>query len=119
MYPVRIATELRKRGHDAVAVVERPELRAAEDSDLLLVATAQGRVVATEDLADFLELVSVFASEGQTHSGVILVPATTFPRTDRGYGVLIRALHTYLEEHEREQTVPGGVHWLVATASGR
>ncbi len=119
MYPVRIATELRKRGHDALAVVERPELRAAEDGDLLLIATAEGRVVASEDVADFLELVSVFASEGRTYSGVILVPASQFPRTDRGYGVLIRALHAYLEAHEREMKVPGGVHWLAAMASGR
>lgn len=113
MYPVRIATELRKRGHDALAVVERSELRATEDGELLLMATAQGRVVVTEDVGDFLELVRDFASEGRAHSGVILVPASTFPRTDRGYGLLIRALHTYLEEHEHERTVPGGVHWLI------
>jgi hypothetical protein len=115
MYPVRIATELRKRGHDVLAVVERSELRATEDGELLLTATAQGRVVATEDVGDFLELVSDFASEGRAHSGVILVPATTFPRTDRGYGVLIRALHVYLEEHEGETNVPGGIHWLAPT----
>jgi hypothetical protein len=114
MYPQRIATELRKRHHDVVAVVERPELRASEDAELLVAATSEGRVVVTEDVVDFLEVVEVLASEGPSDLGVILVPASTFPRSDRGYGALIRALDAYLREHEGEVAVPGQVHWLGA-----
>ena len=69
-------------------------------------------MLATEDVVDLLEVVEVLAAQGATHLGVILVPASTFPRTDRGYGALIRALDAYLRMHKGDAAVPGGVHWL-------
>lgn len=53
MFPTATAELLRgTHGHDAVNVAEIG-LRAAEDSHLAAAARAQGRVVVTENVADF------------------------------------------------------------------
>lgn len=112
MYPPRLAQELRRRGHDVAGVAERPELRASEDEALLVVATAEGRVLVTENVVDFPEIVATRGAEQQGHSGVILVPSRTFPRTERGFGTLVRALAAYLGLHADDEAVPDGLHWL-------
>jgi hypothetical protein len=43
-----VAVQLRAGGHDAVAVTERPELRAWLDPDLFAVAQAQRRALAQQ-----------------------------------------------------------------------
>ncbi len=112
IYPPRLADELRKRGHDVVAVTERPHLRAAEDDALLMAATAEDRVLVSENVADFPEVAATLAADEQTQCGVILVPSHTFPRTERGLGLLVRSLDAYLAERTAERTVSGGIHWL-------
>lgn len=114
MYPPRLAEKLRRRGHAVVAVEERPELKGMEDESLLIAATSDERVLVTENVADFPEIVATLGAEGRSHSGVILVASRTFPRTDRGFGQLVRALDAYLERHATEQTVRDGIHWLSA-----
>jgi predicted nuclease of predicted toxin-antitoxin system len=111
MYPPRIAAELRKRGHDVAAVAEQPELRAMDDEGLLNRATANGRAVVTEDF-DFIEIANVYALEARSYHGVILASSSTFPRTERGIGALIRALEAYLNSHLHDRTVAAGVQWL-------
>lgn len=112
MYPPRLADELRKRGHDVVAVAERPHLRATEDDALLMAATAEERVLVSENVVDFPEIAAALAADEQPQCGVILVPARTFPRTERGLGLLVRSLDAYLAERTAEPTVSGGIHWL-------
>jgi len=116
MYPSKLARELKRRGHDVVAVEGRPELRAMEDEALLMAGTAEGRVLVTENVADYPEIAATLATEEQANCGVIVVPSRTFPRTERGLGLLIRALEAYLVEHSDAQSVPGGIHWLSAPA---
>jgi NADPH-dependent 2,4-dienoyl-CoA reductase/sulfur reductase-like enzyme len=38
MYPPVIAEQLRRRGHDVVAITEQPELRSAEDAAVFVIA---------------------------------------------------------------------------------
>jgi len=111
MYPPRIAAELRNRGHDVTAVAEQSDLRATDSEVLLRTATANDRVLVTEDV-DFTEIANAFALEARAHHGVILVSSATFPRTERGIGVLVRALGAFLNAHRRDRSVPAGVHWL-------
>ncbi len=112
MYPPRIALQLRKRGHDVVAVAERPELRTMDDEILLGAATADARVLVTENLIDFVEIANLYTAERRDHTGVILVSSKTFPRTEHGIGVLIRALDSFLSAHLRDRALAAGVHWL-------
>lgn len=115
MYPPRLAEELRRRGRDVVAVEERPGLKGMDDEALLVAATSDERVLVSENVADFPEIVATLGAEGRSHSGVILVASRTFPRTERGFGQLVRALDAYLEQHAAEPMVRGGLHWLSAT----
>lgn len=114
MYPPRLAEELRRRGHDVIAVAEHPALRASDDEVLLLAATADGRVLVTENIVDYPDIVAMLNGEGRTHGGVVLVSSRTFRRTERGLGALLHALDGYLEQRANEETVPGGIHWLVS-----
>ncbi len=112
MYPPRLALELVRRGHDVAAVADRAELRSREDEALLLAATAEERVLVTENVIDFPGIAAAFAVDERSHCGVILVSSRSFPRTDRGFGLLLRALDSYLAEHSAARTVSGGIHWL-------
>lgn len=113
MYPPKLAEELRRRGHEVIAVAELPELRASEDEVLLLAATADRRVLVTENIVDYPEIVATLNDERRVHMGVVLVSSRTFPRTERGLGALLRALDGYLVQRVDEEAVPGGIHWLV------
>lgn len=113
MYPPKLAEELRRRGHDVAAVAERPELRASEDEALLLAASADGRVLLTENILDYPEIVATLAAEQRPHHGVILVASRTFPRTERGFGLLLRSIDADLSERTDAEAIPGGIHWLV------
>lgn len=53
-YPGWLAEGLTKEGIDTVALIaHRPELRGADDRSVLEAATAEGRMVVTEDVATF------------------------------------------------------------------
>lgn len=112
MFPPRLAAELRKRGHDVAAVAERAELRSHDDEAILSAATADDRVLVTEDVTDFIEITTAYASDGRPHGGVVLVSSNTFPRNERALGVLVRAIDALLNDHEGDRTVPASVEWL-------
>ncbi len=92
MFPPIIATRLRERGHDVVAVADDPQLRAMTDPELLAWAVEQGRRILTENVRDFRPLV---VDEPATH-GVLFTSSRTFPRTKRGIGQLIAAIDDWI-----------------------
>ncbi len=97
MYPSSIATALRKRGHDVVAVVERRELRGLRDSDVFAVAQDERRTVVTENVADFVPLANELDARGVAHHGVVLVPPAKYRLGDRRtIGALVGALDALL-----------------------
>ena len=75
MYAPSVAALLRDWGHDAVAVKERTDLMGLPDQDLVQAATAEGRVVVTEDVKDFAALGRRISTAGQRHLGLILAEA--------------------------------------------
>lgn len=93
MYPASIAEGLRDRGHDAVAVVERPELRNLADSDLFAAAQAESRAVVTENVADYVPIANGFDGRGEAHYGLVLAHPRTYPRgRSRTIGTMVAAL---------------------------
>jgi hypothetical protein len=93
MYPATIAEGLRERGHDAVAVVERPELRNVPDDELFALAQAEQRVVVTENVRDFVPIVNDHDLRGDAHHGVVLVNPRRYVRgSPRTVGAMVRAL---------------------------
>ena len=54
----QIATLLRAAGYDVIAVVDRPDLIGRSDSEVLEIATSEGRSVVTNNIKDFRPLAS-------------------------------------------------------------
>lgn len=91
MFSPRIAEELRSRGHDVVALVADPELRALSDTEVYEWAGGQQRRVVTENVKDFRPL-----SATGSGPGVIFTSSRSFPRSRRNFGPLVNALDRWL-----------------------
>jgi predicted nuclease of predicted toxin-antitoxin system len=113
MYPYSIAEQLRGRGHDVVAVGERPNLRGAPDRDVFRVAQAEGRTLVTDDVG-FLSIDSEHRARGETHHGLILTSNRRFPRgRPRTVGHLVSALNRFLSDQATQLAgSPSFTYWL-------
>jgi hypothetical protein len=93
MYPESIAVGLRARGHDAVAIVERPELRSLSDPDVFAAAQTEARAVVTENVPDYVAIANDHDAVGQAHHGLVLVHPAKYPRgKSRTIGAMVAAL---------------------------
>ena len=89
-YNCAIAEELRRRGIDAIAIQEeRPDLEGQDDDVVLRTATAERRIVVTNNVRDYAPFVEDFGLRGETHFGVIFTDDATFPRTHAGIGLIV------------------------------
>ena len=97
MWPAAIAEQLRRRGHDVVALTERTELRGAPDEAIIVVALVEGRAIFTENIDDFVPLISVEIQAGRPHPKLILTTDERYPRRDpRTLGRVVSALDVLL-----------------------
>ncbi len=109
MWPPAIASALRARGHDVVAVAERPELRGWADETIFQEALARGRAIVTENAADYRPLAARALRAGRGSPALILTSDRAYPRADRRtIGRLVGALDALLST--RDAIV--GEHWL-------
>jgi len=95
-----IAEQLRAKGHDVIAVVADHALIGLPDDQILAHATDMGRALVTANIKDFMPLDARYraADQNQTHAGLILVSAKTFP-LDRNFTVAITAaLSAFLDQ---------------------
>ena len=101
MYPATVAEQLRTRGHDVVSVHD-PDFRRLEgtpDEDVFAAAAAEGRVLVTENVADFRRLEAEALARGESTPGLVFTTNQQFPRGHPGtIGRLIRALAALLAE---------------------
>jgi hypothetical protein len=104
MYPAVVAKRLRGRGHDVVAVTERPELRSLADADVFRVCQAEHRAMVTENIADFVRIADVADQGGAAHYGLVLIDPARFPRgRRRTIGRLVTGLDQCLREHPQDR----------------
>jgi hypothetical protein len=93
----KIAAQLVKAGFDVVAASSQEHARNITDEELLAVATADDRVIVTENIADFTPLAAHWAADGRKHPGIIRTHPDRFNRSRASYpGSLIRALKVFL-----------------------
>jgi predicted nuclease of predicted toxin-antitoxin system len=105
-----IAEQLRNRGHDVVAVVERQDLVRQLDPVILLTALREERAIVTENGPDFRELVEQGFDRGQSHFGLICTNAKTLYSGDsRTIGRLVTALDALLTTNP---DFTNREHWL-------
>lgn len=108
MFPAGVATELRKRGHDARAAVQ--DLRALTDEQLLDAAIAEERVLVTENVVDFVGLLEDRLGHGGQLAPVVFVLKSALPRDAMQ---LSRALAGRLDAWAAEHAEPfPTAYWL-------
>jgi predicted nuclease of predicted toxin-antitoxin system len=111
-FSFRIAEQLRKKGCDVIAAVERLELREMSDDELLRWASRNERAVLTENVQDFLPIHAGFLNHGEQHYGLILTSARKFPRSTAGFGALVTALAKVLSQHPGSAWLRSDIFWL-------
>ena len=112
--PAIVASELRRRGHDVVAVVERRDLRRSPDAALWAAARAEGRAIVSSDVRDYMRLVAEDDAISRAHPGVVLIHHRLFSRGGRDVGRLVAALDRLLLAHPAADALAGRVAWLEA-----
>ena len=96
MFSPAIAAELRDRGHDVIAVADRPDLRAKSDEEIFAWASAERRWLLTENVKDFRPIMLRALSAGPPSCGLLFTSSRAFPRSRKNPGPLIGVLHAWL-----------------------
>lgn len=110
MFTDDIAQQLRTKGYDAISVVADPALAGLPDDQILAYATTEGRALVTANIKDFIPLDTRYRAADQSHAGLILVSAKTFPQ-NRGFpSAVATALASLLSGTAKIQ--PGQVLFL-------
>jgi NAD(P)-dependent dehydrogenase (short-subunit alcohol dehydrogenase family) len=111
-YSPQIAEQLRRRGHDVVAVAERDDLRGATDRQLWDRAAGEGRGLVTENAADVMPLVRTASAAAETFAGVVFTSSRSLPRSRQTIGTYVALLDRLLHERPADDALAGQVLWL-------
>jgi predicted nuclease of predicted toxin-antitoxin system len=102
----RIAEALRANGHDVRATGELG-LNGAPDEELLVIALDQGRVLVTNNVADFVPIEREWAAGGDVHQGIIYASDGSVPRAVNQMGELLTRLARVLGEYPDADALRG------------
>ena len=91
----RVATPLRRRGHDVEALHEEPTAWGMTDEEVLERATEAGRIVVTRNGRHFIELARAWADEKRSHGGILVV----WGHQSTAFGETVKAIHAALVAH--------------------
>ena len=114
--PPDIARRLSERGHDVIAVGERPDLISAEDETLLTVSTAERRALLTNNVRDFVPIATRWAGDGRSQYGLLLVSDRTLRRSRNTIGAYVKAIDRVLRDHPADDALRDQIRWLEADA---
>jgi hypothetical protein len=110
-YSPAIAAELRKRGFDVIAAVERG-WETEDDEALLGICDKEWRALVTNNVADFSVIARGWALEGRRHSGLIFTSDASMPRGRQTIGRYVEALEELLLANPRDDAFTDRVQWL-------
>ena len=107
-----IACELRKQGHDVLAVADQPGWVALPDSEVMTLARTERRAVVTNNLRDYRPLhADAITPGGPGHFGMIFMPGT-YRRAKEDTARIIAALEARLTEDPGDENLANGECWL-------
>ena len=107
-----IARTLRARGYDVQAIKERPDLQGLADRDVVALARAEVRAIATCNLRDFRVIHSEFIIPGGPgHAGFVFVP-TTYHLSRAQVGRLARAFESKLKSFPGDNDLANRETWI-------
>lgn len=108
-FSLQVAELLRERGLEVEAIVERKDLPAAPDSEVMEVAADEQRAVVTNNIKDFRSIAAERLTSGRGHAGLMLVPSTRGRRRDHT-GALADAIEALMRAHPDGMT--NTEHWV-------
>jgi Domain of unknown function (DUF5615) len=118
MFSPLVASELRARGHDAVAIKEREEWQSLSDPEVIALARTEQRALVTANLRDFRPLhAELVAPGGKGHAGMVFLP-TSFRPTRAATGQIVEALVVRLAEYPGDADLANGETWISAELTG-
>jgi len=103
----RIASTLRQP-HDVRSADEERELDGWEDERLLVLATEEGRIMITFNVADFARITTEWAAAGRSHAGCLLIVGIDHAE----FGLTLRVIEHALASRPDQES------WIDYTAWG-
>ena len=97
MYSTELERALSDAGIDAVTASEL-SLAGRSDFDLFAGAITEGRVLLTENVADFARIVGDHLAAGHHCPGVLMALSTRFSRRPAGLGGLVAAIRAVVDD---------------------
>jgi hypothetical protein len=111
-YSPEIARQLRSRGHDVVAVGDRPELIGSSDEQLFTLMADEGRAIVTNNAPDFVPLARRAAVACENHLGLLLTDDRSLPRSAKTIGAFVRGLERFLSTRPSVDAYRDRIGWL-------
>lgn len=108
MYSPDVAVRLRARGHDAIAIRERPELLAMSDRQLFSAMAEEDRTLVTNNVVDFVPLYRAALAEGIVPAALFLTNDAVMPRTKAGVGRFVSMLEDLVAGEPPASSAGGG-----------
>ena len=98
MFSPDLASALRNRDHNVLAVAERVDMRSMTDPDVFAWALAAPCWLLTENVRDFrpLLLLALQTSATPEGFGLLFTSSRTFPRSRANPAPLVEAVHQWL-----------------------
>ena len=95
----RLGRLLERRGHDVVALSEEAKYAGLADDQVLMLATAERRVLMTRNSRDFAPILREWAEAARAHGGCVLIWTL---RQDE-HSAIARELARLFRERPRQQ----------------
>ena len=106
-----IAEALRERGHDVVAIKERPDWLQLTDDQVIQLAHRERRGVVTNNLRDYRPRAGALVAACEGHWGMVFVPSS-YRRSRRDTGRIVRALEAILSARPEDDGLSNQETWL-------
>jgi hypothetical protein len=110
-YSRAIAEQLRPRGFDVIAAIERG-WEAELGETLLGLCEQEQRALMTNNVADFAVIIRSWAVEGRQHAGLIFTSDASMPQGSRPIGHYLDSLETLMRSNLHDDAFADRLHWL-------
>jgi Domain of unknown function (DUF5615) len=111
-YAKRIAELLRERGREVDCVKERADLVSLRDGALWEQMQQEHRALLTQNVADFMPLITRTSETGESHWGIIFSNSRSMPRGSATIGVFVESIDRVMQEFAGEDEFRDRVDWL-------